>query len=137
MSPMDVQEIMTQARDTLTVKRVFGEPVEEQGVTIIPVATIRGGAGGGHNEGSDGAPQGGGSGFGIMAKPAGAYVVKDGNASWRPALDLNRVILGGQAVAITALLTVRTIVKARAGSGRPRGRRRPLPFRRHRAPWRG
>lgn len=123
MSPMDVQEIMTQARDTLTVKRVFGEPVEEQGVTIIPVATIRGGAGGGQSEGSGGEPQGGGTGFGIMARPAGAYVVKDGNASWRPALDLNRVIMGGQAVAITALLTIRAIVKARAASERPRSRR--------------
>lgn len=126
MNPMNVEDIMTQARDTLTVKRVFGEPVEEQGVTIIPVATIRGGAGGGHNEGPDGESQGGGSGFGVMAKPAGAYVVKDGTASWRPALDLNRVILGGQAVAIAALLTVRTIVKARAASGQPRSRRRPI-----------
>jgi uncharacterized spore protein YtfJ len=132
MNPMNVQEIMAQARDTLTVKRVFGEPVEEQGVTIIPVATIRGGAGGGQNEGPDGESQGGGSGFGIMAKPAGAFVVKDGTASWRPALDLNRVIMGGQAVAITALLTARAIVKTRAASGGSRNRRRfrPIPFRR-------
>ena len=127
MGTMNVQEIMTQARDTLTVKRVFGEPVEEQGVTIIPVATIRGGAGGGQNEGAGGEPQGGGSGFGIMAKPAGAYVVKDGNASWRPALDVNRVILGGQVVAVTALLTIRTIVKVRSASSGGRRRRRKLP----------
>jgi hypothetical protein len=129
MSSMNVQEIMSQARDTLTVKRVFGEPVEEQGVTIIPVATLRGGAGGGQNEGRDGEPQGSGSGFGIMAKPAGAFVVKDGKASWRPAVDVNRVIMGGQAVAITALLTLRTIVKARAAraSGGRRSRRRFRP----------
>jgi hypothetical protein len=126
---MNVQDIVTQARDTLTVKRVFGEPVEEQGVTIIPAASIRGGAGGGQSEGPEGEPQGGGSGFGLVAKPAGAYVVKDGEASWRPALDVNRVILGGQAVAIAALLTVRTIIKTRAASAasmrRPRFRLRP------------
>lgn len=132
MGSMNLQEIMTQARDTLTVKRVFGEPVEEQGVTIIPVASLRGGAGGGQNEGREGEGQGSGSGFGIMAKPAGAYVVKDGNASWRPALDVNRVILGGQAVVITALLTIRAIVKMRTASDRRRSRRRlpAIPFRR-------
>lgn len=117
---MNLQEIMTQARDALTVKRVFGEPVEEQGVTIIPVASIRGGAGGGESAGSDSGPHGAGTGFGIIAKPAGAYVVKDGNASWRPALDVNRVILGGQAVAIVALLTVRAIVRSRAASAAAR-----------------
>ncbi len=32
----------------------------------------------------------------------------------RPAVDLNRIVLGGQIVAVVALLTIRTIVKARA-----------------------
>ena len=31
-------------RDVLTVKRVFGEPYEVNGVTVTPVAAIRGGA---------------------------------------------------------------------------------------------
>jgi hypothetical protein len=38
--------------------------------------------------------------------------------SWRPAVDLNRIVLGGQIVAIVALLTIRAIVKARAKAGR-------------------
>lgn len=33
---------------------------------------------------------------------------------WRPAVDLNRIVLGGQIVAVFALLTIRAIVKARA-----------------------
>jgi uncharacterized spore protein YtfJ len=130
---MNVQDIMTQARDTLTVKRVFGEPVEEQGITIIPAASIRGGAGGGQSEGRDGEPQGGGSGFGLVAKPAGAYIVKNGDASWRPAIDVNRVILGGQAVALAALMTARSIIKSRAASTRPGGARMRGPRRRSRA----
>jgi threonine dehydrogenase-like Zn-dependent dehydrogenase len=32
---------------------------------------------------------------------------------WRPAVDLNKVIMGGQVVAIVALLTLRAVVKAR------------------------
>jgi len=56
----------------------------------------------------------GGVGFGVSARPAGAWVIKDGEARWRPALDLNRVILVGQLVAIVALLTVRSIAKALA-----------------------
>jgi len=34
--------------------------------------------------------------------------------TWRPAVDLNRIVLGGQIVAVFALLTIRAIVKARA-----------------------
>jgi hypothetical protein len=38
---------------------------------------------------------------------------REGELSWRPAVDVNRIVLGGQVVAIIALLTVRAIVKAR------------------------
>ena len=48
-----------------------------------------------------------------MAKPAGAFVIRNGSVSWNPALDLNRVILGGQIVAIVALLVVGSIIRAR------------------------
>jgi len=44
---MEVQGVIAQARDALTVKRVFGEPYEKNGVTMIPVARVQGGAGGG------------------------------------------------------------------------------------------
>jgi len=33
---MEVQDVIAQARDTLTVKRVYGEPYEKDGLTIIP-----------------------------------------------------------------------------------------------------
>jgi hypothetical protein len=33
------------------------------------------------------------------------YVIKEGQAAWRPAVDVNKIIMGGQLVAITALLT--------------------------------
>ena len=111
---MDVQEVIAQARDTLTVKRVFGEPYEKDGVTIIPAARVRGGAGGGGGEDPEGKGKGSGSGFGMTAHPVGAFMIRQGELSWRPAVDVNRVILGGQVVAVVALLTLRAIVKARA-----------------------
>ncbi|HKF00313.1 MAG TPA: spore germination protein GerW family protein [Actinomycetes bacterium] len=111
---MDVQDVIAQARDVLTVKRVFGEPYEKDGLTIIPAARVAGGAGGGDGEDPAGKGKGSGSGFGMVSRPAGAFLIREGELHWRPAVDINRIILGGQAVAIVALLTVRAIVKARA-----------------------
>jgi len=110
---MDVQDVIAQARDTLTVKRVFGEPYEKDGVTIIPAARLQGGAGGGSGEDPQAQGKGSGSGFGMTARPVGAFVIRDGDLHWRPAVDVNRIVLGGQVVAVVALLTVRTILKAR------------------------
>ncbi len=102
------KETMTSTIDALHVKRVFGEPIERDGALFIPAAQVRGGGGGGGDSQGNG-----GSGFGLVANPAGVYVIRNGNATWQPALDLNRVILGGQIVAIVALLVVRSILKRR------------------------
>jgi uncharacterized spore protein YtfJ len=111
---MEVQEIVDGARDALTVKRVFGDPYEKNGVTVIPAASVRGGAGGGSGEGPEGNGKGGGGGFGLTARPAGAYVIRGDQVTWQPAVDVNRIILGAQVLALAALLTVRTIAKARS-----------------------
>ena len=42
---MDAREVLNHARDAMTVKRVFGDPYEQDGLTVIPVATVMGGAG--------------------------------------------------------------------------------------------
>ena len=115
---MEVQEVLAQARDSMTVKRVYGEPYEKDGVTIIPAARVQGGAGAGGGEDPQGQGKGSGSGFGVTARPVGAYVLREGELSWRPAVDVNRIILGGQAVVIVALLTIRAIIKARAKAKR-------------------
>lgn len=109
-----VEDILSQARDLVTVKRVFGEPYEKDGVTFIPAARVMGGGGGGSGEDNEGRGKGSGGGFGMGAQPAGAYVIKDGQVRWMPAVDVNRVILGGQIVAIIAILAVRAIIKSRA-----------------------
>ena len=115
---MDVHEVIAQARDTLTVKRVFGEPYEKDGVTIIPAARVQGGAGAGGGEDPQGQGSGSGSGFGMTARPVGAFIIRGGELSWRPAVDVNRIVLGGQVVAVVALLTVRAIIRSRARAKR-------------------
>jgi uncharacterized spore protein YtfJ len=109
---MEIMDVVAQARDAMTVNRVFGEPFEKNGVTVIPAASVRGGAGGGSGEGPEGTGKGGGTGFGLSARPAGAYVIRNGQVAWQPALDLTRVIIGAQVVAVAILLTVRSIAKA-------------------------
>ena len=113
---MEVNDVILQARDTLTVKRVFGDPYEKNGVTVIPAARVQGGAGGGGGEGPEGQGKGSGSGFGVNARPVGAFLIEGDEVTWRPAVDLNKIILGAQVVAVVALLTIRAVVKARAKS---------------------
>jgi uncharacterized spore protein YtfJ len=109
---MNATEVLTKVRDAMNVRTAIGEPVVQDGVVILPAAKIRGGAGGGIGP-EDGENGGAGGGFGLTSTPVGAFVIKDGKVSWRPAIDVNKVIMGGQLVAIVALLTIRTIMKSR------------------------
>jgi uncharacterized spore protein YtfJ len=104
---MNALEAVQQARDAITVRRVYGDPYQEGSVTVIPAAHVMGGGGGGGDTLGNG-----GTGFGLSARPVGAFVIRDGDVQWRPALDLNRVIFMGQIVGIVALLTLRSVAKA-------------------------
>ena len=99
-----VVQLVAAAREALTVRRVFGEAYERDGVTIIPAAVLRGGVGGGAGADEHG-QQGEGGGFGLVARPVGAYVVRDGEVRWRPAFDLNRTIGLVATVGLAWLLT--------------------------------
>ena len=104
---MNALETINQTRDALTARRVYGDPYQEEGVTVIPAAHVMGGGGGGGDQAGNG-----GAGFGLSARPAGAWVIRDGDVQWRSALDVNRMVFMGQLVAIVALLTARSIVKS-------------------------
>lgn len=97
---MNVTEIVDTAREALTVKRVFAEPYEQDGLTVIAAARVSGGGGGGGGTDASG-QQGEGGGFGASAHPVGAYVIRQGRVTWRPAVDANRLaaVLGMVAVA--------------------------------------
>jgi uncharacterized spore protein YtfJ len=127
---MALRELVGGLMEGATVKRVFGQPVERDGVTVIPVADVRGGFGGG-----EAAPVGPGAGAGAAsgaaetasaaeshpaswggggmwsASPAGAYVLKDGEVSWLPAVNANRTVLLGCLAGIVSMLVIRSIVR--------------------------
>jgi uncharacterized spore protein YtfJ len=109
MKPAD---LTTSLRDTMTVSRVYGEPYERDGVTVIPAAAVRGGAGGWSGRKGETGEEGEGGGFGVNAYPAGAFVIKDGSVSWQPAVDVNRIVT----VAVLGWITFTWLVA--------RGRRR-------------
>lgn len=183
----DPTALSNAANDAFTVRRVFGEAYEHDGVTVIPVAKLWAatGMGAGDGEGdvslpapgsapadwvrtaraawaratgdeswdADAAPpepqpephpidagqdeadevgedgdagdarganggygggHGGGGGYGVRVKPVGAYVVDADGVHWRPALDLNRVILGGQLVGATAVASIGLVLAVKA-----------------------
>lgn len=119
---MTVEEFVEQARESLGSKRVFGEPYEKNGVTVIPAARVMGGAAGGDSAEKSGEPgsiegvkgTGQGIGYGMIGSPAGAFVIKGNDVSWMPAIDVNRMMFGFQIMFIVFFLVMRSIAKTRA-----------------------
>ena len=98
---MNVEELLSGARDAISVRRVFGDPIEHDGVVVVPAAAVSGGGGGGGD-----AQDNGGGGFGLRARPVGAYVIKDGEVTWKPVIDPSRLTIGWQIVAGIAALAL-------------------------------
>ena len=123
---MQVEDILGQARDAMSVRRVFGEPIERDGLTIIPVANVIGGGGGGWGEGpwapagradagtatedAEASAEGAGDAASLgppAAAPARFRCARDPGRGlrhqgrrvrWEPAMDLTRVAIMGQIV---------------------------------------
>jgi uncharacterized spore protein YtfJ len=110
---MKLNDVLDRARDSITVGRVYGEPYEKNGITVIPAANVSGGAGGGSGHDEKGG-EGEGGGFGMSGRPAGAYLIKDGDVTWRPAVDPNRIVLVVGAIVVAYLLSRPRMVRARA-----------------------
>lgn len=113
----DVFAKLDAMKDTLTVKRVFGDAYQVNGTTIIPVAAVRGGGGGGGGEGTAPEPQGtgmgAGMGFGVNDRPVGVYILENGTTRWMPAVDVTRIVLGAQLVTLAAVLVLGRVLRHR------------------------
>jgi uncharacterized spore protein YtfJ len=107
---MTAEEVLSTARDAMMVRQVFAEPHTQDGITVIAAAKVIGGGGGGGGRDQQG-QQGDGGGFGLIARPVGAYVIKDGRVRWVPAVDVNRLILVIGAVAVVALRWRRGVLR--------------------------
>jgi uncharacterized spore protein YtfJ len=98
-------ELMRRIDESISGGRSFGPAFERDGCTVIPVALVFGGGGGGVEENEPGASPGvderpkrwpfrrtgEGGGFGLVSWPIGVYVVKDGDARWRPLVSAGDV----------------------------------------------
>lgn len=98
---------------------VFGTPVERDGVTVIPVATIRFGIGGGSgsdpNKGQDG--QGGGGGG--VASAVGYIELKNGRSRFVPAVHPARMFLLVASATLAGLAILRPFLTGRRASHLP------------------
>jgi uncharacterized spore protein YtfJ len=107
---MNVDEMLQGAQDALAVSRVYGEPIQKNGVTLIPAAEVMGGGGGGSDEANNG-----GGGFGVRARPVGMWIIRGDEVTWEPAMDATKLAMRGMLVAIVFFFAFRSVVKALAG----------------------
>ena len=103
--PEPVTAVIEQLHRRASVDTVYGDPIDVDGRTIVPVAKIAYGFGGGYgsDDGYDdggGADDGGGFGGGISAKPVGVVELRDGETTF-VRLDRGRRTV---ALAVCALL---------------------------------
>ena len=108
---MNVEEMVARSQDAATVARVYGEPQEKDGTTVIPAARVSA-------RGGSGAARGGehsGGGFRADAEPVGAFVIRDGQVEWKPVFDLGATVRRGQLVGVVALLVLWAVVRALRG----------------------
>lgn len=100
---MNVEELLTKARENISVSKVYSPPVEKDGITVITAARVMGGGGGGIGQDESG-QEGEGGGFGMAGRPTGAFVIDAGKVRWQPAVDANVVIASAAAVLVALVL---------------------------------
>lgn len=124
---MRPDDVLRRIGDNLSVRRVFGEPVERDGIVVVPVAMVVGGGGGGVDDGGPSAPtatggtarsvptdrgaRNGGGGFGMFARGVGVYVIRAGEVRFVPATD--RTLLAGLGMLIAARVLTRALARRR------------------------
>ncbi|GAB3295085.1 hypothetical protein [Parasphingorhabdus pacifica] len=103
-------EILTALAGRLGEHQVFGQPVQQGATTLVPVARIR--VGGGRRRRAEN------EGTGVVSHPVGAWSIReDGTVCWHPAVDINRIVRGGQ-FALAAVLVVAAVAFRRRATVR-------------------
>jgi uncharacterized spore protein YtfJ len=104
-----LKSIVDPLRTSAAVTSVFGDAVSTQGKTVIPVARIAYGFGGGsgkRNRGpaEDGPREGEGGGGGVLATPLGVFEVTDSQTRFIPLNVTRKYLAGGLAGCIAGFL---------------------------------
>lgn len=98
------------------VEAVFGRPIEQGDTSVVPVARIRWGVGGGAGQADEaatgrGAGSGSGAGGGVVADPIGYLVIRPDDVTFEPITQpfANPVFL--LAAGITSALVIRSFAR--------------------------
>jgi len=112
-------ELIGQMLDSLNTNAVFGAPVHEGDVTVIPVARVWYGFGEGSGSGTGGAPSesgqvqmGEGGGGGGRARPLGYIRITGDDVRFEPIVDPGRLALAGMAFAAWNVFWIAAAVRA-------------------------
>src|SRR5438045_5629243 len=104
-----LEKLASQFSQNATVKNVYGEPIQAGDKTIIPVAQIAYGLGGGHGQGkkfkplkpgeapqatTDANGEGEGGGGGMYAKPKGVYEITANATRFVPVSNVPTLLFG-------------------------------------------
>ncbi|MCC9168093.1 spore germination protein GerW family protein [Pontibacter harenae] len=91
---------------------IYGEPVERDGITVIPVSKAMYGFGGGGGAGTkvDGEGSGSGGGGGMVLVPVGFIEMKEGSSRFRTIRDPQTVVKIVAIGSLALLLTTKSIV---------------------------
>jgi uncharacterized spore protein YtfJ len=117
---MNQTEILQKIGETLgstaTVKSVFGEPIHANGKTVVPVAKVAYGFGGGFGAGknivhAERQGEGGGGGGAVRAFPAGALEITDKSTRFVPFMELKWLV-----AVFTAGAALGSLIVMRRGS---------------------
>ena len=112
-----LRELAERVGGSARAEAIFGEPVERGGVTVLPVAKLRWGLGGGsrpesrepHEPREAGA--GSGAGAGMTLKPVGYVEIRDGETRFRPIVDPAAVFGAAAGGALLAFLLLRRLIR--------------------------
>ena len=103
-----------------TVKTVFGDPIHQNGRTIIPVARVAYGFGLGIGRNSEKEKEeeelneGGGGGGGISVRPVAILEIDEKETRIKPVVDMTRVILAGMTLAAWSAFWITLTIRATA-----------------------
>lgn len=99
-----LEQLATRMGQSATVKNVYGDPIVQDGKTIIPVAQLAYGFGGGQGKGKKAGAQsaaegkeeeGSGGGGGLVARAKGVYEVSEKGTRFIPANNTLQLLGAG------------------------------------------
>jgi uncharacterized spore protein YtfJ len=114
-----LESLAERLRSTATVESVYGQPIHAEGRTIVPVARVGNGFGGGAADNNakpeDGRPAAGnGGGGGVRAVPAGVVELTRGGTRFVP-IGIGRRLLAAGLVGLSRVALGRRMPSGRIG----------------------